>query len=39
MIVAITAVQPPSQPMYGPNAFDVQVKDVPLSGITLLNSR
>ena len=39
MIVAITAVQPPSQPTYGPNALLVQVNDVPLSGMIVLNSR
>ena len=32
MIVAITSPQPHIHPMCGPNAFTVQVNDVPASG-------
>lgn len=39
MIVAMTRPQPHIQPMRGPNAFTVQVKEVPQSGMTLLSSR
>ena len=39
MMVAMIATQPPSQPTYGPKALVVQVKDVPQSGSTRLNSR
>ncbi|CAM5269118.1 hypothetical protein SGLAM104S_02549 [Streptomyces glaucescens] len=39
MIVAITSPQPHIQPTFGPNAFTVQVKEVPQSGITLFSSR
>lgn len=39
MIVAITRPQPHIQPTRGPNAFTVQVKEVPQSGIARFSSR
>jgi glycerophosphoryl diester phosphodiesterase len=39
MIVAITSPHPHSQPMCGPNALTVHVKDVPASGIRWLRPR
>lgn len=39
MIVAMTRPQPHIQPILGPKAFTVQVKEVPQSGMTRLSSR
>lgn len=39
MIVAITRPQPHIQPIRGPKALTVQVKEVPQSGMALLSSR
>jgi hypothetical protein len=39
MIVAITRPHPHIQPTRGPNAFTVQVNEVPQSGMTLFSSR